>query len=77
MSTALYLGCVIKALYPEVEKAVKDVLSRMGIEFEEPKDASCCAPLGFFSLNRYAWLRLNERNMRLFQDTVVTACDDC
>ncbi|MEM1558415.1 MAG: heterodisulfide reductase-related iron-sulfur binding cluster [Thermoproteota archaeon] len=77
MSTTLYLGCVIKALYPEVEKAVKDVLSRMGIEFEEPKDASCCAPLGFFSLNRYAWLRLNERNMRLFQDTVVTACDDC
>lgn len=77
MTITLYLGCVIKALYPEVEKAVKEVMSRVGVDFEEPRDASCCAPLGFFSLNREAWLRLNERNMRLFQNTVVAACDDC
>jgi len=77
MSVTLYLGCVIRSLYPEVEKAVKETLNRVSIHFEEPKDASCCAPLGFFSLNRNVWLRLNERNMRLFQSTVVTACDDC
>jgi len=77
MSTTLYLGCIVKTLYPEVEKAVKEVLSRLGVGFEEPRDASCCAPFEFFSLNRDAWLRLNERNMKLFQSFVLTVCDDC
>jgi heterodisulfide reductase subunit B len=77
MSVTLYLGCVIRSLYPEVEKAVKETLNKVDVQFDEPKDASCCAPLGFFSLNRSAWLRLNERNMRLFQSSVITACDDC
>ncbi|MEM3712679.1 MAG: heterodisulfide reductase-related iron-sulfur binding cluster [Thermoproteota archaeon] len=77
MSMTLYLGCVIKTLYPEVEKAVNEVLNRMGVVFEEPLGASCCAPLGFFSLSKDAWIKLNERNMRLFQSIVLTACDDC
>lgn len=77
MSLTLYLGCVIRAARPEVEKAVKETLSRIGIPFEEQLEASCCAPSWFFSLSRGAWLRLNERNMRLFNNTVVTACDDC
>ncbi|MBO3769709.1 MAG: heterodisulfide reductase-related iron-sulfur binding cluster [Thermoproteota archaeon] len=77
MSMTLYLGCLIRTLYPEVEKAVYEVLGRIGVVFEEPKGASCCAPLGLFSLSKNAWLRLNERNMRLFQSTVLTVCDDC
>jgi len=77
VSVTLYLGCVIRTMYPEVEKAVKETLSRIGVVFEEPLEASCCAPFEFFSLSREAWLRLNERNMSLFKNTVVTACDDC
>lgn len=77
MSMTLYLGCVIRTLYPEVEKAVYEVLSRIGVVFEEPQGASCCAPLELFSLSKNAWLRLNERNMRFFQSVVLTACDDC
>jgi succinate dehydrogenase / fumarate reductase cytochrome b subunit len=64
-------------MYPEVEKAVKETLNRIGIVFEEPLGASCCAPFEFFSLSREVWLKLNERNMSLFKNTVVTACDDC
>jgi len=77
VSLVLYLGCVIRAAHPEVEKAVKETLSRLSVSFEEPSEASCCAPSWFFSLSRQAWLRLNERNMRFFKNTVVTACDDC
>lgn len=77
MSLTLYLGCVIRSVQPEVEKAVKETLSRIGVSFGEQPEASCCAPSWFFSLSREAWLRLNERNMRLLNSTVVTACDDC
>lgn len=77
MSVTLYLGCIIRTMYPEVEKAVKETLSRIGVVFDEPLEASCCAPFEFFSLSREAWLRLNERNMSFFKNTVVTACDDC
>ncbi len=77
MSLTLYPGCVIRTVYPEVEKAVKETLSRISVSFEEPLEASCCAPSWFFSISREAWLRLNERNMRFFNGTVVTACDDC
>lgn len=77
MSLALYPGCVIRTVHPEVEKAVKETLSRLGVSFQEKTEASCCAPSWFFSLSREAWLRLNERNMRLLNSTVVTACDDC
>jgi heterodisulfide reductase subunit B len=77
MSLALYPGCVIRTVHPEVEKAVKETLSRLGVSFQEKTEASCCAPSWFFSLSREAWLRLNERNMRIFKSTVVTACDDC
>ncbi|MCS7138602.1 MAG: heterodisulfide reductase-related iron-sulfur binding cluster [Crenarchaeota archaeon] len=77
MSMSIYLGCIVRTLYPEVEKAVNEVLNRIGVSFEEPKGASCCAPLGLFSLSKDAWLRINERNMRLFQSNVLTACDNC
>jgi len=77
VNVTLYLGCLIKSFFPEVEKAVKEVMKRISVEFEEPKDASCCAPIWLFSLNKNAWLRLNERNMKFFQSVVVTACDDC
>ncbi|MEM2088646.1 MAG: heterodisulfide reductase-related iron-sulfur binding cluster [Thermoproteota archaeon] len=77
MSVTLYLGCIIRTMYPEVEKAVKETLRGIGFEFEEPLEASCCAPFEFFSLSREAWLRLNERNMSFFKSMVVTACDDC
>lgn len=77
MSMSLYLGCVIRMLYPEVEKAIREILIKMGVVFEEPLGASCCAPLGFFSLSKDAWLKLNKRNMKFFRSIVLTACDDC
>lgn len=77
MSFTLYLGCVVKTMFPEVEKAVKETLNKMSVSFEDVADASCCAPFEFFSVSRDAWLKLNERNMRLFKDSVITVCDDC
>ncbi|MGQ9596007.1 MAG: heterodisulfide reductase-related iron-sulfur binding cluster [Thermoproteota archaeon] len=77
MSFTLYLGCVIETMYPNIAKAVRETLRNIGVEAEEAPGASCCAPLELFSLSRGAWLRLNERNMGLFKNTVIVACDNC
>lgn len=74
---SLYLGCLIPAQFPRVERAVRDVLVATGTEFSDINGASCCAPNHLFGLSEAAWLALNKRNLGLATGTVLTACDEC
>jgi len=74
---SLYLGCVIPTQFPEVERAVRDILSVVGAEVTEMNGASCCAPNQLFGVSRKAWLALNKRNLGLASGTILTACDEC
>ncbi len=77
MTRFLYLGCLIPIQFPEVEKATRDTLERLKIEYSDMNRASCCMPPGLFGFHKESWLRLNRRNLSLANDTVITPCDEC
>lgn len=47
MKVALFIPCYIQAVFPEVAEASRRLLSRLGVEFDEPKRQTCCGqPMG-------------------------------
>ena len=74
---SLYLGCVVPNLFPEVELSVRSLLHGIGVEVEDLRGTSCCLPPPIFGFNSGAWLRVNERNMKLAKHDVITVCDEC
>jgi len=74
---SLYLGCLVPTQFPYVERAVRDVLSSVGVETSEMIGASCCAPNRLFGVNEQTWLALNRRNFSLARGEILTVCDEC
>ncbi|MGQ9514375.1 MAG: heterodisulfide reductase-related iron-sulfur binding cluster [Thermoproteota archaeon] len=74
---SLFLGCIVPNIFPEVERAVRDALSRLDIEFMDIKGAACCLPPALFGFNKDAWLKINLRNFGLAGGDLLTICDEC
>ncbi len=78
---SFFLGCVMPNRYPNVEKSIREVLPRLGIQIEDLEGASCCpAPGVIRSFSEATWLALASRNLALAEakgQDIVTGCNGC
>jgi len=74
---SLYLGCIVPNLFPEVERAMRDTLSKLDIEYSDARGMACCLPPALFGFNNDAWLKMNLRNFNLAKGDLLTVCDEC
>ncbi len=78
---SFFLGCVMPNRFPNVEKSIREVLPRIGIELEDLQGASCCpAPGVIRSFDEPTWLALASRNLALAEQAghdIITGCNGC
>lgn len=79
---ALFLGCVIPARIPFVEKSAKVVCKDLNIALAPMKGAACCPdPIGVKSVSEESWMALSARNVTVAEDMGATAimglCSGC
>jgi len=78
---SFFLGCVMPNRFPNIEKSIRVVLPKLGIQLEELDGASCCpAPGVIRSFNEPTWLALASRNLALAEkagNDLLTGCNGC
>ncbi len=78
---SLFLGCVMPNRFPNLEKSIRVVLPRLGMELEDLEGASCCpAPGVIRSFDEPTWLALAARNLALAENAgndIITGCNGC
>lgn len=78
---SFFLGCVMPNRFPNVEKSIREVLPKLGVELEDLQGASCCpAPGVIRSFNETTWLALASRNLALAEkagNDIITGCNGC
>ncbi len=78
---AFFPGCLIPARHPGMEFAIRESLTRLGIEIADMEGSSCCPdPIYFKSKDKVAWLAVAARNLCLAEDLgidIFTNCSGC
>jgi L-lactate dehydrogenase complex protein LldE len=79
MKVGLFIPCYIDQFYPRVGLAVADVLSRAGIDFEYPREQTCCGQPMLNSGCADDARRLAQRFVSVFRrfDSVVCPSGSC
>jgi heterodisulfide reductase subunit B len=72
-------GCLAKLKLPQIERSVRSVLTRLGIDLrDEPRFTCCPDPVVFRSGSKRDWLTLGARNLTLDSEMpIVTLCPGC
>jgi heterodisulfide reductase subunit B len=80
MDYALFLGCVIPTREPSYEFSVRSVMKRLGIELNDLKGATCCAPIPIESLDHTTSLAITAYNLCLAEEAdldLMPLCNGC
>ena len=76
----LFLGCVIPARLPFIEKSAQLVFENLNLEIPNIENASCCPdPTGIPAVDQTAWLTLGARNLSLVEKgtEIISLCAGC
>jgi glycolate oxidase iron-sulfur subunit len=78
---AIFIGCLIDKIFPNVAHASLRVLSHHGVPVVIPAGQGCCGIPSLASGDRDSFTRLVDHNLALFEkhdfDVLVTACATC
>ncbi len=79
---ALFLGCIIPTKVPKVEKAMRLIAPKLGLELVDFPFSCCPDPTGVKSANELLWLTLAARNLALVQNgddplPILALCNGC
>lgn len=80
MTYDLFLGCVIPARLPYLEKSSRKVFEKLGINLHDVDGFSCCPdPTGIELIDHKTWLALGARNLSLCNKNggVISFCSGC
>lgn len=76
-----FLGCVIPARLPFIERSARKVFDKLDIELETLENFSCCPdPTGVPAVSHDVWVTLGARNLSLIQDEnsqILSLCSGC
>jgi glycolate oxidase iron-sulfur subunit len=78
---AFFVGCLIDKVFPQVGKAVLQILDHHGVEVYLPPDQGCCGIPALSGGDTQAFHRLVRHNLGLFGsqpfEALITACATC
>lgn len=81
LKVAIFTGCLIDKVFPNVARACIKVLDHHGVGITIPAGQGCCGIPALASGDRDTFTKLVDHNLALFQkekfDVLVTACATC
>lgn len=81
LKVAIFTGCLIDKIFPNVARSVIKVLDHHGVGMVIPAGQGCCGIPALASGDRETFTRLVDHNLALFTkekfDVLVTACATC
>ncbi len=81
MKVAIFVGCLIDKIYPNIAQATVDVLSHHGVGVFLPENQGCCGIPAISSGDATAFNRLVRYNLEQFNradfDYLITSCATC
>jgi len=81
MKYGLFLGCNVPAVRPDVERAIRLTMPRLGAELIDLEGAACCPALGTFpSADEIASLAVSAWNFSIAEEKgvdLLTECGSC
>ena len=81
IKVALYVGCLIDKIFPDIARDVIDVLTHHGVGIFMPEGQGCCGIPAISSGDIKTFNRLVRHNLEIFDaekfDFLVTSCATC
>lgn len=74
----LFLGCNMPAIRPDVERAIRLTMPKLGVELTDLEGSSCCPAFGTFpSADEVAGLAITAWNLAIAEETGVDPLAEC
>ena len=76
----LFLGCTIPNRLPHLEKAIRIVFDKLGVQTSDAPFACCPEPIGLQTVNQKTWVTLAASNLAIAESEgkdIVSACNGC